>query len=161
MYTEQDFAAALTALKDGCLVYRKGWNGKGLFVYLVPAASYPAQTGIAKQWFGEAAKVPYAAYLALKNGDGQVHTWVPSISDLLANDWNIVEADDEAEILRMKGTRPVTLGSIRRLAKKLRKDNPSYTTAESLDAAAHRAGFDKYSTAQRTLGDGNGTPKEA
>lgn len=85
------FGHALEALKIGKAVARDGWNGKGMFVYLVPANSYPAQTGVAKDHFGEGSKVPYNAYLALKGVDGTVSTWVPSINDTLAEDWNILD----------------------------------------------------------------------
>jgi hypothetical protein len=83
------FGLAIEALKRGEIVARAGWNGKGMFVYLVPANTYPAQTGAAKSYFGENSNVPYAAYLALKNMDNTVYTWVPSISDVLAEDWEI------------------------------------------------------------------------
>jgi hypothetical protein len=83
------FGLAVEALRRGDRVARAGWNGKGMFVYLVPANSYPAQTAVAKAFFGEGAMVPYNAYLALKGVDGTVNTWVPSISDVLAEDWAI------------------------------------------------------------------------
>lgn len=82
-----NFGHALEEMKAGRAVARTGWNGKGMFVYLVPAASYPAQTGVAKQHYGEGAMVPYKAYMALKGIDGQVSTWVPSSTDCLAEDW--------------------------------------------------------------------------
>lgn len=85
------FGTALSALKDGKRVARAGWNGKGMFAYLVPANSYPAQTGAAKAFFGEGGMVPYNAYLALKGADDTVSTWAPSGSDALAEDWQIVE----------------------------------------------------------------------
>lgn len=81
------FGMAIEALKAGQSVERAGWNGRDMFVYLVPAASYPAQTSVAKAHFGDGAMVPYAAYLALKNVDGTVNTWAPSVSDALAEDW--------------------------------------------------------------------------
>ena len=84
------FGGALAALKAGQRVARTGWNGKGLFVYLVPAASYPVQTGAAKAHFGEGAMVPYNAYMAVKNADDTVSTWAPSGSDALAEDWYTV-----------------------------------------------------------------------
>jgi len=86
-----DFGTALLALKDGKRVARAGWNGKGLFVYLVPAASYPAQTGAAKSFFGTDGLVPYNAYMAVKNVDDTVSTWAPSCIDALAEDWLIVQ----------------------------------------------------------------------
>lgn len=85
-----NFGDAIKELKLGKRLQRTGWNGKGLFIYLVPAASYPVQTGAAKEHFGEGAMVPYAAYLALKNVDETVSTWAPSINDTLAEDWQIV-----------------------------------------------------------------------
>ena len=84
------FSLALEALKKGEKVAREGWNGKGMFVYMVSAASYPAQTGVAKAYFGENSMVPYSAYLAIKNVNETVSTWVPSINDCLAEDWSIV-----------------------------------------------------------------------
>ncbi|WP_208457513.1 Gp49 family protein [Burkholderia vietnamiensis] len=86
-----DFGAALARLKTGTRIARAGWNGKGQFVYLVPAASYPVQTGAAKAHFGEGSLVPYNAYLALKGVDDTVSTWVPSVTDCLAEDWHVVE----------------------------------------------------------------------
>lgn len=85
-----NFEHALLLLKGGQRIARLGWNGKGMFVYLVPAASYPAQTGAAKAFFGDDALVPYNAYFAIKNVDNTVSTWVPSVNDLLADDWVIV-----------------------------------------------------------------------
>lgn len=85
------FGQAVEALKAGQRVARDGWNGKGMFAYFVPAAAYPVQTGAAKSHFGEGALVPYRAYLALKTADGDVATWAPSCSDVLADDWMLVE----------------------------------------------------------------------
>lgn len=84
-----DFGKALAALKSGKRVHRTGWNGKGLFLYLVPAASYPVQTGAAKEYFGAGGMVPYNPYLAVKNPDNTVSTWAPSIGDCLATDWEV------------------------------------------------------------------------
>ena len=85
--TTLNFGQALEAIKAGQRISRSGWNGKGMFVYLVPPASYPVQTGAAKTHFGENAMVPYNAYMAIKNVDGTVSTWVPSVNDCLAEDW--------------------------------------------------------------------------
>lgn len=62
-----------------------------MFAYIVPAASYPAQTGAAKAHFGENGMVPYRAYWALKTAQDDVATWTPSGSDTLAEDWVILD----------------------------------------------------------------------
>ena len=82
------FGLAVEALKKGFKVDRVGWNGKGMFVYYVPPNYYKTQTEVAKKEFGDIA--PYNAYLAIKNVNGTVSTWVPSINDCLAEDWQII-----------------------------------------------------------------------
>lgn len=84
------FGMAIEALKIGQKVARSGWNGKGMFVYYVPPASYPVQTEAARKHFGDNSLVPYNAYLAIKNVNETVSTWVPSINDVLAQDWEIL-----------------------------------------------------------------------
>lgn len=83
------FGFALDALQDGKKVARKGWNGKDMYVYYVPSAEYKACTEVARQEFGE--MVPYEPYFAIKNVKGTISTWVPSINDCLADDWEVVE----------------------------------------------------------------------
>lgn len=85
-----NFGQALEALKKGKKVSRIGWNGSGMFAYMVPANSYPANTEAAKSHFGDS-PVPYRAYFALKTAQDDVATWVPSGSDILADDWQVVE----------------------------------------------------------------------
>ena len=83
-----NFGAAIEAAKEGKKVAREGWNGANMFAYIVPAASYPAQTDAAKETFGEL--VPYRAYWALKTAQNDIATWTPSGSDTLAEDWYVL-----------------------------------------------------------------------
>jgi hypothetical protein len=85
-----DFGAALKMLKLGFKVARKGWNGLGMFAYMVPANAYPANTEAAKSHFGDSL-VPYRAYFALKTAQDDIATWVPSGSDIIAEDWEVVK----------------------------------------------------------------------
>lgn len=87
-----DFGTALSLLKLGDKVSRKGWNGADMFVYLVPAASYPIQRnnlGTLGGMFPEDL-APYREYLALKTAQNDIATWTPSCSDALAEDWYVV-----------------------------------------------------------------------
>ena len=84
------FGLAVEALKQGLKVTREGWNGKGMFLYLVDADYYPVKTAAAKSFFGENSLVPYRAYIAMKTVANDVVPWVASQSDILANDWSIV-----------------------------------------------------------------------
>lgn len=86
---EFDFGSAVYLLKIGKKVARKGWNGSGMFVYYVPAASYPVERNNLETMGGQFPDdmVPYREYLALKTAQGDVATWAPSVSDALATDW--------------------------------------------------------------------------
>ena len=86
---EFDFGSALHLMELGERVQREGWNGKGMFVYIVPAASYPAQRNAKGVLVGEYPDdmVPYSAYIALKTASGEVVPWTISQSDALATDW--------------------------------------------------------------------------
>ena len=85
-----DFSKALQLLKAGKKLARSGWNGKGMFV--VYQKGYPdgipcnAQT--AEAWgMKEGDLFRCNPYLQIRNVDGSHSMWVPSIGDLLAEDW--------------------------------------------------------------------------
>jgi hypothetical protein len=84
------FSWALMRLKEGAKVARSGWNGSGMFAYMVPGNSYPAQTEAIKGHFA-GDLVPYRPYFALKTAQNDVATWVPSGSDIIADDWEEIE----------------------------------------------------------------------
>ncbi len=82
------FGLAVEALRKGLKVTREGWNGKGMFLYYVPANSYAAQTEVAKAAFGDT--VPYESYIAMKTVQNTVVPWLASQSGVLAVDWQLV-----------------------------------------------------------------------
>ena len=82
------FGWALDQLEAGAKVTREGWNGKGMFLYYVPANNYLAQTRAACSEFGQV--VPYRAYIAMKTVQGDVVPWTATQSDVLAKDWRTV-----------------------------------------------------------------------
>ena len=86
-----DFGSAIHLLKMGKKVMRAGWNGKGMFVYYVPAASYPADRNSKSTMAGEFADdmVPYGAYIAMKTAQDNVVPWLASQTDVLAEDWQL------------------------------------------------------------------------
>lgn len=86
------FGHAIVALKEGRKVVRSGWNGKGMFLYYVPANKYPANgntLGTMKGVFPDD-MVPYGAYIAMKTAQDNVVPWLASQTDLLAEDWAVL-----------------------------------------------------------------------
>lgn len=99
-----DFGWAINALKAGNKVTRKGWSGKGMYLWLMPATTVKAE------W----CKEPVLKKLAEDNGgeieclgtirmytaQGAVLTgWLASQSDMLAEDWDYacVSPEDEQD----------------------------------------------------------------
>jgi hypothetical protein len=90
MQENLNFGQAIEALKSGIKVARNGWNGKNMFLYYVPANKYPYSTEIGKSIADEQGNVEYGAYIAMKTAQGNVVPWLASQTDVLAEDWNIL-----------------------------------------------------------------------
>lgn len=86
-----DFGTAIHLMRLGKIVMRTGWNGKNMYTYHVPAASYPAERNNLKTMGGKFPNdmVPYGGYIALKTASGEVVPWTVSQTDLLAEDWQL------------------------------------------------------------------------
>jgi hypothetical protein len=81
------FGDAITAMKDGHLVRRAGWNGKGMHIYLEEHFSFPVGAGAFK---GHVRK--YDACICMFTAQGTHQPgWLASQPDILANDWELVE----------------------------------------------------------------------
>ena len=77
----------------GKKVARAGWNGKGMFIYYVPANEYPAdgnKLGTMKGVFPND-MVPYGAYVAMKTAQNNVVPWLCSQTDADAEDWEVID----------------------------------------------------------------------
>jgi hypothetical protein len=81
------FGHAMMALMEGKKVSRIGWNGKGMYLYYVPAAKYHADQNIIGVFPDD--MVPYRDYIAMKTVNNEVVPWVASQSDILMSDWCI------------------------------------------------------------------------
>ena len=84
------FGLALEAMKKGLKVQRKGWNGKGMFIYYVPVGHYAPCTKVAENIVGADGKVEYGAYVAIKTAQGNVVPWLASQTDMLSEDWQVI-----------------------------------------------------------------------
>jgi len=84
-----DFGQALKALEAGAMVTREGWNGKGMFLLLVPGSRFKVNRKPLLGIFPEGTEVNYRPHIDMKTADGQIVPWVASQSDLLATDWII------------------------------------------------------------------------
>ena len=81
-----NFGEALEAVKSGNLISREGWNGKGMWLAYQKAAE---ATGVP-----EGTICKFLPYLMMKTVDGSFVPWLASQTDVLAEDWGIVEEGD-------------------------------------------------------------------
>lgn len=91
-----NFGLALEALKQGKKVTRKGWNGKGAFLYLTAGSTVPysklkpeTQKALITH---DKSTVQLNGHIDMKAADGSIVVgWLASQTDILAEDWEIVE----------------------------------------------------------------------
>ena len=92
-----DFGAALAALKAGQRVARIGWNGKGMWLALQSGSVITpeqARGGAARGRAAEGATaITILPHIDMRAADGSVVVgWLASQTDMLAEDWQIVES---------------------------------------------------------------------
>ena len=84
------FSEALVHLNTGKKVARQGWNGKGMFVFLVAGSTFQVNRPPLLGIYPEGTTINYHAHVDMKTADGMIVPWLCSQTDLLAEDWNIV-----------------------------------------------------------------------
>ena len=89
--TALTFGQAIEALKQGKKVARAGWNGKGMFLFLVPGSTFKVNRAPLMGIYPEGTEVNYCSHIDMKTADDKVVPWLASQTDVLAEDWDIVE----------------------------------------------------------------------
>ena len=83
---KMNFGMAIMALKAGYPIRRSGWNGKGLMVFKQVPAHIESDVILKGKGF-----IDYTSQCLIYNENtGRADSWVPSISDVFADDWEIV-----------------------------------------------------------------------
>lgn len=88
------FGLAVEAAKLGKRIARKGWNGKDMYVVIMPG--YPEgievnETTQKAHNLPAGTKLVYRPYFQLFTAQKDVAMWSPSGSDALAEDWAIIQ----------------------------------------------------------------------
>lgn len=78
-----DIGQALAQLRAGNRVARAGWNGRGMYLFLVAAWTYTD---------GKQDNFPNLPFLAMKTVQDEVVPWLASQTDILATDWGVVQS---------------------------------------------------------------------
>lgn len=85
------FGDAIVYLKQGKKVARSGWNGKGMFLFLVQGSTFKVNRPPLLGIYPEGTEVNYHAHIDMKTADNQVVPWLASQTDMLSEDWCILE----------------------------------------------------------------------
>jgi predicted pyridoxine 5'-phosphate oxidase superfamily flavin-nucleotide-binding protein len=84
------FSIALEALKHNQKVARKNWNGKDMFLFLVPGSTFKVNRAPLMGIYPEGTEINYRPHIDMKTVNGEIVPWVASQSDLIEDDWFIV-----------------------------------------------------------------------
>lgn len=98
-----DFGDALKALKQDKKVARRGWNGRGMYLYLTDGRTIPSKDWIERtpaqeltdheKITGDVEILPHIDMYTV-NRDGRrarLCGWMASQTDMLSDDWEIVD----------------------------------------------------------------------
>lgn len=80
------FGQAITELKAGNKVAREGWNGKGMFIFLIAGGSWDFECDVSG-----VDDIDTLPFFCMKTADNKLVPWLASQTDVLAEDWAIVE----------------------------------------------------------------------
>jgi len=83
-----NFEAALHFLKSGKRVCREGWNGKGMWLQHVPEGEWCIAAE--DENLVEAMAMDNLPWIGMKTADNKFVPWLCSQTDMLAEDWEIV-----------------------------------------------------------------------
>lgn len=86
-----NFSDALLLVRMGHKIARQGWNGKGMFLFLVPGSTFTVNRAPLLGIYPEGTKVDYCPHIDMRTADGKIVPWLASQTDLLAEDWLVVE----------------------------------------------------------------------
>ena len=86
-----NFGDALHMLKLGKKVARAGWNGKGMFLFIVPGSTFKVSRPPLLGIYPEGTEINYCPHVDMKTADGKIVPWLCSQTDALAEDWQVVE----------------------------------------------------------------------
>ena len=93
-----DFSDALLWLKMqyGHRARRRGWNGKDMFVFFVPGSTFEVNRPPLLGIYPAGTKISYHAHIDIRTATGEIVPWLASQPDMLANDWELLDASDAA-----------------------------------------------------------------
>jgi len=86
---------AVKQMQQGQRVARAGWNGRGMFIFLVPGSTFEVNRLPLLGIYPAGTEVTYQPHVDMKTAQDTVVPWLCSQSDLLANDWELAEEIEE------------------------------------------------------------------
>lgn len=90
-----NFSEALELIKAGHRLARSGWNGKGMFIFLVDGSRFKVNRPPLLGMYPEGTEIDYHAHVDMRTADGQIVPWLCSQTDMLADDWGLVPPSNE------------------------------------------------------------------
>ena len=90
------FGMAIEQMKRGAKVARKGWNGKGMYIWVMPGSTIKNCQNMTDPHLAEIDKtegeIRFLGSVRMRTATGDVLTgWLASQTDMLSEDWVVVD----------------------------------------------------------------------
>ena len=82
---------AVEMLQRGRRVRRLGWNGTGIWLYLVDGSTFRVNRPPLTQHYPHGTEISYRPHIDMRNADGTCGVWSCSQGDVLAEDWELAD----------------------------------------------------------------------
>ena len=82
-----NFGKALEELKSGGRVARSGWNGKGMWLQMVRSDAW----SMSSDALSSDSRLGLLPWVGMKTADDNFIPWLASQTDILSEDWEILE----------------------------------------------------------------------
>ncbi len=80
------FGKAIEEMRVCKKVQREGWNGKGMFLFMVDGNAWDFTTDV-----GGVDDLETEPFICMKTAGGSLIPWLASQADILADDWSVIE----------------------------------------------------------------------
>ena len=82
---------AVKQMQNGSKVRRSGWNGKGMWIGLIPGDQWGLGSGQKVYDYGAAGPGKLLPWIGMRTAQGDFVPWLASQTDLLAIDYELAE----------------------------------------------------------------------
>lgn len=87
-----NFSDALKRIKLGERMFRKGWNGANMFIFMVAGSTFEVNRKPLLGIYPRGTQITYQPHVDMVTANGSVVPWLASQGDIFADDWAVKQS---------------------------------------------------------------------